>query len=94
MAYDVSNPPQLLGKAIGGRGQVWEYRSTDASTVVDGNGYITNAKELGMKAGDVVYVHETDASPYTVTFHTVAAINANGSADLNTAASTSGTNGD
>jgi hypothetical protein len=93
MAYSATNPPRLAGQAVVG-GRIWEYRSTDAAADVDGDGYITDAVALGMKVGDLVLVHDTDASPYTVTIHTVGVLNADGSADLNTAASTSGTLGD
>lgn len=94
MAYVTTNPPKLTVAGLAGNGNIWVYKSTDAATTVDGTGYITNAKDLGMKQGDLVLVHQTNASPYTVTIHTVAAINADGSADLNNAASTSGTNSD
>lgn len=94
MAYATSNPPKLIATGLAGLGNIWVYKSTDAGTTVDGAGYITNASSLGMKAGDLVLVHDTDASPYTVTIHTVASIAADGSADLNTAATTSGTNSD
>lgn len=94
MAYATTNPPQLIGKAIAQKGQVWEYRSTDGATTVDTSGYITNALYLGMRVGDIVYVHDTDASPYTITMHTVMVMNANGSADLSTAGVTFATNSD
>lgn len=91
MAYSTSNPPMLVTRAIGGRGQEWKYESTDAATAVDANGYITNAKALGMKVNDVVRVTDTDATPPVTTNHTVVAINANGSADLS---NSDGTNSD
>lgn len=94
MAYVTTNPPKLISTGIAGSGQIWEYRSTDAAATVDGSGYITDAKALGMKQGDIVFVYDTDATPYTMTLHSVGAINADGSADLNTAAATSATNGD
>lgn len=82
MAYSTSNPPYLVTKAIGGKGNIWRYESTDAAAVVDGDGYITNAKALGMKVGDTVQVVDTDAVPVITTNHTVVEIKANGSADL------------
>jgi len=81
MAYSTSNPPVLVGQPIAGP-RCWEYRSTDAATAVDADGYITNAKDLGMQVGDYIRVVDTDASPVTATAHVVSAINANGSADL------------
>lgn len=94
MPYATSNPPQLLSQNIASNGKKWIYKSTDPATDVDASGYITNAKDLGMKVGEIVEVHDTDASPYTVTMHSVIAINANGSADLSNAGATFGTNSD
>lgn len=91
MAYSVNNPPMLQSKAIGGKGNIWKYESVDNATTVDGNGYITNARDLGMKVNDVVFSTDTDAVPPITTQHTVVAINTNGSADLSNA---DGTNSD
>lgn len=85
MSYATTNPPQLISAALGGRGQIWEYLSTDPDTDVDDAGYFTNAQDLGMRAGDIVFVHDTNASPYKVTMHSVTEINADGSADLSAA---------
>jgi hypothetical protein len=85
MAYSTSNPPRLVVPSftnVSGEIGLWDYSSTDAGTSVDASGYITNAKSLGMKAGDIVRVTDTDASPVTVTSHRVVAINTDGSADL------------
>lgn len=85
MAYSTSSPPRLVLPSftnVSGEIGVWDYSSTDAGTVVDASGYITNAKALGMKVGDVVRVTDTDASPVIVTQHRVVAINSDGSADL------------
>lgn len=82
MAYSTSNPPSLIGAGIGGPGKIWKYESTDGATDVDADGYITNAKALGMTVGDLVFVRDTNASPTITTMHTVVAINSNGSADL------------
>lgn len=82
MAYVTTNPPYLVSKAIGGKGNTWRYESTDPAATVDGDGYITNAESLGMKVNDTVEVVDTDATPPITTRHTVVAINANGSADL------------
>lgn len=82
MGYSTSNPPVLVNAPLTGAGKLWVYRSTDGATTVDGDGYITNAKSLGMAAGDLVLVTDTDASPIITTSHVVSAINANGSANL------------
>lgn len=92
MAYSTSTPPQLLMGSFAGVGpSVWTYSSTDGAATVDGAGYITNAKGLGMKAGDIVFVSDTDASPLIVTTHIVASIAANGSANLTDTGATLGT---
>lgn len=85
MAYSTSNPPRLVLPSftnVSGEIGTWDYSSTDAATSVDASGYITNARALGMKAGDLVRVTDTDASPVIVTLHRVVAINTDGSADL------------
>jgi hypothetical protein len=63
MAYDTANPPFLISQGIGGVGQVWGYRSTDAGTTVDAAGYFTNGADLGMATGGAIVVVDTDASP-------------------------------
>lgn len=61
MTYATSNPPQLISPApLTGAGKLWIYRSTDPTATVDGAGYFTNAGQLGMKVGDVVWNQETD----------------------------------
>lgn len=98
MTYATTNPPQLLFK--GGIGNVypsiWGYNSTDTATAVDASGYITNAKQLGMRAGDLVIVTDTDASPVVTTTHRVVSVNATtGAADLSDLGATLGsTNSD
>lgn len=82
MAYSTDNPPSLIvcGGVGGVNPQVWSYSSADAGSDVDDDGYFTNAKELGMNVGDVVFVRDTDTQATTT--HVVKAINSNGSADL------------
>jgi hypothetical protein len=94
MAYSTSNPPALVGQTVGGTSRNWVYRSTDAITVVRVDGYITNAKTLGMQAGDMVEVIDTDASPVARQLVNVVAINANGSADLSDGVAVTATNSD
>lgn len=94
--YSTSVPPKLLVPSFGGDGgpSIWTYESVDAATVVDGAGYFTNAKALGMRAGDIVLVTDTDASPPALTSHRVVTIAANGSADLSEGVALSGATGD
>ena len=92
MAYSTSSPPQLLIGAFtaGNHASIWTYESTDASTVVDGDGYITNADALGMKVGDIVFVSDTDASPLITTTHIVTSVTAGGAGDLSDLGATVG----
>lgn len=72
MAYSTSNPPRLKTPSFtntSGESSTWTYASTDAATDVDVPGYFTNAKQLGIKAGDLIEVTDTDASPVIVTLH-------------------------
>lgn len=59
MAYASSNPPMRMFGPLTGAGSIWQYRSTELGTAVDGAGYFTNAKDLGMKVGDAVLVYES-----------------------------------
>lgn len=94
MAYSTSNPPALLvGSFNGTHPNVWSYKSEDGASDVDAAGYITNAEDLGMRVGDVVFVTDTNASPIITTTHLVSAISAAGAADLsNTGATLGSTN--
>lgn len=83
MPYSTNNPPRLTDQDIGNQGPArWEYTNVDAVAAVRVNGYITNAKALGMKVGDRVAYTKTDVLPMPVQTMAVVAINANGSADL------------
>lgn len=82
MAYATSNPPSLVAGPLTSAGKIWLYRSADPTATVDGAGYITNAGELGMKVGDVVWNMETDTD--LIYMHVVKTISstAPGAADL------------
>ena len=61
MAYSTSNPPRLRNQDIASEyGKEWTYFTTDAITVVRVAGYITDAGDLGMKVGDLVYTFVVD----------------------------------
>lgn len=60
MSYSVSSPPILVAGGVGGTPRVWMYVSTDASADVDASGYFSNAYALGMRAGDLVLVQDSD----------------------------------
>lgn len=73
---------RLVRDAFAGQGpQVWSYRSTDAATAVDADGYISDGQDFGMKVGDIVEVQDTDT--YLTTTHIVASLSTtNRSVDL------------
>lgn len=83
--YSTSAPPVIIVQGIANAPSLWSYKSVDATTLVDADGYITNAKALGMKVDDIVFVTDTDASPRLTTFHAVTEINTDGSANLSNA---------
>ena len=61
MAYDITNPPALVHQMVGKNGgSTWVYDSKDAAAVVGVDGYITNARDLGMKHGDVIHQRDTN----------------------------------
>ena len=81
MAYSTDNPPKLIAQGIGGGGpKLWVYDDDDPTATVDGDGYITNADDLGMAVGDIV-VHE-DLSVGTTNQYRVDSVTAGGAADL------------
>lgn len=96
MGYSTANPPNLVTQGVDNSAgpQSWTLNGTDADTTVDGSGYITNAKALGMKKGDLVYYTKTDASPIANFIFNVSAINTNGSADLSNSTAITATNSD
>lgn len=56
MTYSTSNPPQCIAQGIGGHGKMWLYKSADAESTFDDTDYITNASDLGMTTGDMLYI--------------------------------------
>lgn len=70
MAYETTNPPQLLVAGIGSGPSIWVYVDADPHTDVDdAGGYFTDGASLGLKANDVVIVVDSDT--YTCTVHMV-----------------------
>lgn len=63
MSYSTSNPPSLIAQAPAGGRKVWLYSSTDGATTVRVSGYFTNGYLLGMRAGDILLMIDTDAAP-------------------------------
>ena len=71
MAYEVANPPFLIGQGVAGSRKLWMYADDDAVATVDGAGYFTNGYALGMRAGDILISVDTDASPISASIHIV-----------------------
>lgn len=94
MAYSTSNPPRLVWSGIGKGPRHWVMEGTDANTAVQVSGYITNAKTLGLRAGDTLTYVKTDASPVAAWLYIVSAINSNGSGDLSNGLAITATNSD
>lgn len=75
MAYSTANPPALLVQRAGSNsGAVWWYRSTDAIAAVDDANYFSNARDLGMRQNDVIFIENTTGN--LVSLGKVGAINA------------------
>lgn len=67
MAYSTDNQPRVISQGITGT-KIWKYDSADALTDVRVAGYFTDGYDLGMRAGDVVFVTDTDTSATSITF--------------------------
>lgn len=70
MAYDQNNLARIAG-GLHGPG-LWVYFSTDDFATVKASGYISNAYAMGVRAGDPIFVIDSDASPPTVTLAAIA----------------------
>lgn len=93
MAYTSSALNLVSVAPLAKSGQVWHHESVDAGSVVQVDGFITDAADKGMRVGDIVLHRETDTN--IVSSFVVAAVNANGSADLTNATTVaSGTDAD
>jgi len=79
MAYSTSNPPFCISAGPihnGQAGRIWFYSSTDALSVVRVSGYFTNGYDLGMRAGDIIFILDNDASPLALSVSVVNAATA------------------
>jgi len=61
MSYAISNPPRMISQSVGANGgDLWMYKDGDSLTTVGGVNYVSNAADLGLKAGDaVLHIDET-----------------------------------
>jgi hypothetical protein len=90
MAYAAKNLRRLTGSY--GVPSIWSYSSTDAVATVRAANYVTNARQLGMRVGDIVIVTVTSSGvPTAVSLCVVMAVAAAG-ADLADGTSISVTN--
>ena len=61
MAYATTNPPRLIAQSVGAAsGALWYYTSTDNAAAVRVANYFTDGFDLGIKAGDVLLMVDTD----------------------------------
>lgn len=91
MAYN-TNGLSLKSSGLSGQGfNDWQLDTTDVLATVNTSGYITDAEERGMQAGDRVEVRRwtavatngtVTAPPLALSITMVQVINADGSADL------------
>jgi len=73
MAYTGSTL-NLIAQGIGGTNKIWQYTNTDNAATVDASGYVTDATQRGMAAGDLVLAQDTDDAAKLTSGHTVVAI--------------------
>jgi len=71
MAYDQKGLQPIGGQSKAGQApQLWSYTSTDAKTVIDGEGYFNSAADV-LKVGDLIYVHASTGGTRTYSLHPV-----------------------
>lgn len=71
MAYNKDNLQPIGGQSKAGNApQMWSYKTADAKTVVDGEGYFNDASSL-LKVGDLIYVHASSGGTATYSLHPV-----------------------
>ena len=93
--YSTSNPPAMICGRVGGAGPaIWSYSSVDAVTVVRVSGYFTDGWSLGMRAGDLVFVLDNDASPITGSWCWVTSASAADGVDISDGVTITGTDSD
>lgn len=70
MPYSTSNPPALVSQRVGADGgAIWILKTTDDLSAVTANGYVSNATELGVKAGDkLIHIDTTNGVVNDLTF--------------------------
>lgn len=59
MTYSTDNSPSLVARGVGGNGSLWVYKDGDPIADVDATDYFTNAGDLGMQTGDIIFIIDT-----------------------------------
>lgn len=106
-ASTLTNPPILMASAMGGKvlnngstiggtgagsgAQLWLYTATDSSTVPLDANYFTDAKALGMKAGDLVFQVGATGSTFGVSVNVLGPVSTAGAAYRSTGSQISST---
>ncbi len=83
--YASSTLNLILNGGIGASApSIWTHTSTDAASVAQVTGYITDGGSRGMKVGDIVFHTDSDASPPLMSMLTVVTVSATypGAVDL------------
>ncbi len=77
--YDTANPPHKVWGTLAGA-SAWYYTDADdAAATVATAGYFTNGYALGMRAGDILYIVETEnAAPFLLVLASITASTASG----------------
>jgi hypothetical protein len=65
---------KIYATAVTGVAKFWQYNSADSLATVQGSGYFSNGKELGMQVGDIVFVSVSDVLKIPLQY--VSAVNA------------------
>jgi hypothetical protein len=79
MAYSNSNPPRLVSQSVGANGgDLWVYKDADALASVAVTDYVSDAADLGLKAGDIV--HHVDTTHGLTTMLSAVAADSGGTA--------------
>lgn len=66
MTYSTDNSPAKVAEALNGAGSIWVYKDGDPIADVDATDYFTNAGDLGMQTGDIIFIIDTTNGLTTV----------------------------
>jgi hypothetical protein len=95
-ASSLANPPVLMAAAIGGKVnttstggngmQWWGYNSTHTSTEALAANFFTDAKNLGMRKGDLVFMQSCTGTTVNLVIGVLGAVSSDGAAIASTGA--------